>query len=111
MNLKVLAKNLELEENEFLELVSLFLKTSSSDLNKLQAVIEKGNAPKVAGLAHSVKGAAATLGLTEIFEYARDMETKAQANDLTGATQGVENIKEVLGRIAQGLNNERKSKN
>lgn len=104
MNLKTLAKNSELEEDEFLELVYLFLNTSSSDLNKLQAAIEKGNAQNVAGLAHSVKGAAVTLGLTEIFEYAKKLETNAQANNLKGATRLVRSIQEELDRIAKGLN-------
>ena len=104
MNLKTLAKNSELEEDEFLELVYLFLSTSSSDLNKLQAAIEKGNAQNVAGLAHSVKGAAVTLGLTEIFEYAKKLETNAQANNLKGATRLVGSIQEELDRIAKGLN-------
>lgn len=44
MNLKTLAKKLALGEDEFLELASLFLKTSSSELNELQAAIEKGDA-------------------------------------------------------------------
>ena len=104
MNLKALAENLELEEDEYLELVYLFLNTSSSDLNKLQAAIEKGNAQNVAGLAHSVKGAAVTLGLTEIFEYAKKLETNAQANNLKGATRLVRSIQEELDRIAKGLN-------
>jgi len=108
MNLKALAENLELEEDEYLELVYLFLNTSSSDLNKLQAAIEKGNAQKVAGLAHSIKGAAVTLGLTEIFEYAKKLETNAQVNDLNGATRLVRSIQEELDRIAKGLNKKTK---
>ena len=104
MDFKTLAKKLELEEDEFLELVSLFLKTSSSDLNQMQAAIKKGDAQKVAGFAHSVKGVAVTLGLTEIFEYAKEVEASARVNNLNGAMRLVKSIQQELDRIAEGLN-------
>ena len=64
MNFIELAENLELEENEFLELVALFVKTGYSDLNKLQSAIEDEDTEKVAIVAHSIKGTSANLGLT-----------------------------------------------
>lgn len=111
MKLKELAKSLELEQDEFLELVCLFVKTSSSDLNKLQSAIKEGDSQKVEGFAHSIKGAAVTLGFTEIFEYAKKMETNARVNDLNGATGVVKSIEEEIGRIVKGLHKEIKSKN
>jgi HPt (histidine-containing phosphotransfer) domain-containing protein len=62
----------------------------------------------VAGLAHSIKGAAVTLGLTEIFEYAKKLETDAQANNLMGAARWVGSIQEELDRIAKGLEQKNK---
>ncbi len=44
MNFRELAEDLGLEEDEFLELLELFMETSMSDLNKLQSTIKKGNA-------------------------------------------------------------------
>jgi HPt (histidine-containing phosphotransfer) domain-containing protein len=110
MDLKSLAKNLELDEDEFLELVSLFLKTSSSDLNKLQTAIEKGDGQKMAELAHSVKGAAVTLGLTEIFENVKKLETDVKANDLDGAARWVRSIRQEFDRMTKGLNKKVKFK-
>ena len=104
MNLKELAKHLELEEDEFLDLLGLFVKTCSSDLNILQLAIDKGDAPEVASVAHSIKGAAVTLGLTEIFEYAKKVETNARVNNLKGATRLVRSIQEELDRMVKGLN-------
>jgi HPt (histidine-containing phosphotransfer) domain-containing protein len=111
MELKKLAKTLELEQDDFLELVYLFVKTSSSDLNKLKSAIEDGDSQKVAGFAHSIRGAAVTLGFTDIFEYAKKMETNAGVNDLNGATGVVKSIEEEIDRIARGLHKEIKSKN
>jgi len=111
MNLKELSEKLELEEDEFLELVCLFVETSFSYSNEFQSAIEDKDAQKVARVAHSIKGAAVTLGLAEIFELANKMEKNAQANDLEGITGAVTSIKEELDRIAKGLNKKVKSKN
>jgi HPt (histidine-containing phosphotransfer) domain-containing protein len=110
MNLKELAKHLELEEDEFLDLLGLFVKTCSSDLKILQSAIDKGDAPEVASVVHSIKGAAVTLGLTEIFEYAKKVEMNANVNDLRGATRFVRSIQEELDRMVKGLNEKVKSK-
>ena len=111
MNLKELSEKLELEEDEFLELVRLFVETGSSDLNELQSAIGDKDAQKVARVAHSIKGVAVTLGLAEIFESANKMEMSARANDLEGVTGAVKSIKEELDRIAKGLNKKVKYKN
>jgi HPt (histidine-containing phosphotransfer) domain-containing protein len=111
MKLRKLAKSLELEQGEFLELVTLFVKTSSSDLNKIRAAIEEGDSQKVTGFAHSIKGAAVILGFTEIFEFAKKMEMSARVNDLDGATGMVKGIKEEIDRITKGLHMEIKIKN
>jgi HPt (histidine-containing phosphotransfer) domain-containing protein len=103
MDFRELAENLELEENEFLELVGLFVKTGYSDLNKLQSAIEDGDTEEVARLAHSIKGASANLGLTDIFELAKRIEMKARDNDLYGATGATKRIKEQLDGITKAL--------
>jgi len=111
MNLKELSEKLELEEDEFLELVRLFVETGSSDLNELQSAIGDKDAQKVARVAHSMKGAAVILGLAEIFESANKMEMNARANDLEGVTGALRSIKEELDRVAKNLNKKVKSKN
>jgi HPt (histidine-containing phosphotransfer) domain-containing protein len=103
MDFKELAENLELEENEFLELVGLFVETGYSDLNKLQSAIEDGDTEKVARVAHSMRGTSANLGLMEIFESAKRIEMNARDNDLYGATGAAKIIKEELDRIAKAL--------
>jgi HPt (histidine-containing phosphotransfer) domain-containing protein len=104
MNLKELSEKLEIEEDEFLDLVCLFVETGSSDLNELQSAIGDKDAQKAARAAHSIKGAAVILGLGEIFELAKEMEMNARANDLEGATGAVKSMKEELDRIAKDLN-------
>jgi HPt (histidine-containing phosphotransfer) domain-containing protein len=103
MDFQQLAQNLELEENEFLELLGLFLKTGYSDLNKLQSAIEDGDTEEVARVAHSIKGTSANLGLMGIFELAKRIEMSVQHNDLGGATEAAKRIKEQLDGIAKAL--------
>ena len=103
MDFRELAQNLELEEDEFLELLGLFVKTGYSDLNKLQSAIEDGDTEKVAIVAHSIKGTSANLGLTEIFEFAKRVEMNVRDNDLYGAIGAAKRIEEELDRIAKAL--------
>jgi len=103
MDFKELAENLELEENEFLELIGLFIKTAYSDLNKLQSAIEDVDTDKVARFAHSIKGTSSNLGLIGIFECAKRIEMSVQNNDLDGVTGAAKRIKEQLDRIAKAL--------
>ena len=103
MDFKQLAENLELEENEFLELIGLFVKTGYSDLNKLQSAIEAGDTEEAARVSHSIKGTSVNLGLTEIFELAKRIEMSVRNNDLYGATEAANRIKQQLDGIAKIL--------
>ena len=77
MDIRQLAENLGLEEEECLELIELFIETGMSDLNRLQSAIQEGSAEKAINAAHSLKGAALNLGLTELSEIAKEIEEKA----------------------------------
>jgi HPt (histidine-containing phosphotransfer) domain-containing protein len=103
MDLKELSEKLELEEGEFLDLLGLFVKTCSSDLNLLQSAIDKRDAPGVASVAHSIKGAAIILGLTATSEFAQRIEVDALERNLLGFTEAVEGIKKELNWIAEKL--------
>lgn len=103
MNLNKLAENLGIEEDEFSELVGLFLETSASDLSKLQSATAGRDGQKAADAAHSIKGAAVNLGLTEIYDMAKQMETDARENRLTEVTEGIGALKQQLDCIAKSL--------
>jgi HPt (histidine-containing phosphotransfer) domain-containing protein len=103
MKLKELAENLEMEVDEFLEIMKLFLETSAFDLNQLEAGIEEGDGQRVIIAAHSIKGAAVNLGLLEIYEAARKTEMEARENNLNGATLAARAIKEKIDQITEDL--------
>jgi len=103
MKLEELAENLEMEVDEFLEIMKLFLETSVFDLNQLEAGIEEGDGQRVIIAAHSIKGAAVNLGLLEIYEAARKTEMEARENNLNGATVAAREIKEKIDQITEDL--------
>jgi HPt (histidine-containing phosphotransfer) domain-containing protein len=103
MNLRELANHLEMEEEEFLELTELFLDTSTSDLNHLQDALEKGEGLNAAKAAHSIKGAAANLGMAEIYELAKKIETGAQGNQFERTHEWILTLRRLLDQLAEGL--------
>ncbi len=107
MNFKELAKNLEMEGEEFLEMMELFLETSSSDLRKLQSAIDEGDIQKAVNVTHSIKGAAVNLGLIDIYEIAKKMESELWETQQGGVTEQVNTLKEKLDRIEETIDKEK----
>ena len=99
MNVLELAENIGLEEDEFLEMLDLFVEVSLSDLSRLKAAFEKGEEEKVVEASHSIKGAALNLGLDEISEVAKGIETNARAGRLEGGSEAAEVIREKLTQL------------
>ena len=100
MNFKELAENLGLEEEEYLELIELFIETSMSDLNDLQSATGSGSTEKAADAAHSIKGAAGNLGLMEISEIAGRIEANARNGQLDGAAESAQELQGKLDSVA-----------
>ena len=101
MNLRELAENLGLEEDEFLELVELFVQTGMSDLDKLQSAVDEENVQKVAEAAHSIKGASGNLGFMEAHEAAKKIEEEARNDRLEGIAESAQVLKKKLDVIAE----------
>ncbi len=100
MNIKELAEELGLEEEEYLELIELFLDRSMSDLNELNTAVETKDAEKAASVAHSIKGAAGNLGLMELYEEAKKIEAQAREGSLEGVVEFAQTVLNGLEEIA-----------
>ena len=103
MNLKELALKLGLEQDEFSELLAIFIETSESDLDKLQNAMNDGDAERASDAAHSIKGASANLGFMDISSVAKNLERKAHENSLEDLTDEVLIIKDRLSVIAKSI--------
>jgi len=103
MNLKELASSLEMNMEEFSEWAKLFVETSAVDLDRLTDAIGKGDWLKAAEIAHSIKGAAANLGMANLCELARKIENEARENHLNQTVEWVLTVRETLNQIAEEL--------
>jgi histidine phosphotransfer protein HptB len=103
MNLKEFAENLGIEQDECFELIELFLETSTTDLSKVETAIASGDREATVDAAHSIKGAAANLGLMEIYEAAKQMEIDARQDRLSRVAEATGVLKEELDRLAKSL--------
>ena len=101
MNIRELAEDLGLEEEEYLELIDLFIETGMSDLDQLQSAIHEGNTDNAIKATHSLKGAAANMGLMEISDLAKEVEMKARDDRLDQAVEASQLLREKLNMMAE----------
>jgi histidine phosphotransfer protein HptB len=103
MDFKQLAAKLGLEVDEYLELLELFIDTSAADMTNLENAVRTKNAGEAQRAAHSLKGASASLGLTEIAEIARLIEKSAREESTKDSLELLEKIKDSINSIKKAL--------
>jgi HPt (histidine-containing phosphotransfer) domain-containing protein len=96
MDFKQFAEKLGLEEDEYLELLELFIDTSATDIANLENAVGTKNAVEAEKAAHSLKGASASLGLTKIAELAKQIEKSAREGSTKDGVELLESIKEKI---------------
>ena len=99
MDIKALAEELGLEENDALRLVQTFIETTDQDLLLLERAFVDQDAEQVRKLAHHIKGAASNLELKVITEAALAIEEKARSNILAGTEPQIAAIRSGLDSI------------
>ena len=72
------------------ELVEMYLKQTHKQFEQMQAAIGEGNADTLRRVAHSGAGASATLGMSRLVPYLRELEKIGAAGSVNGATAIVE---------------------
>jgi HPt (histidine-containing phosphotransfer) domain-containing protein len=87
------------DEELLAELVKLFNETSADDLSKMQKALSEGDAQGVGDAAHSIKGAAASLGIEDIRKAAHDIEKAGRSGNLDGAGSCLPELEQLLGQF------------
>ncbi len=105
MDFKALAEVMELDEEEYLDYVRLFIEVSKSDLDNLLRAIDEGWAEKVAAAAHSIVGASGNLGLANLHETAKQIEEKCRQGILEGVNESAHLLTEELKVLEEAVNN------
>lgn len=82
MDLKALGENLGLEEDEFIEIVEIFIETAVSDIQKLKEALASNNCEAASDAAHSLKGSAGNLGFMEVSKLSASIENQARKDNI-----------------------------
>ena len=101
MNFEKLAGEIGFDKEDYLELIELFINTTPGDIAKLNTAINSGDFNAAEKAAHSIKGAASSLGLTEISNEAKKIEYAAKEDPGTIATLSADELEVILNRIRE----------
>ena len=100
MDFKAMGANLGLDEDEFRELIDLFMETGQSDYDNLQSALAGGDAAAAAQYAHTLAGAAGNLGLMDLHAAAKNVEHAAMDKKLADAAAEAAEMEAMFGAIA-----------
>ena len=100
MNIKELSENLGLEEDEYMEMLDLFLTSGGADLSRIEQALKEANARLVHEAAHSLKGSAGSLCIDNIFELARAIDDKSRKGILTGLDELAQKLRRAYDELA-----------
>ncbi len=100
MDFKELGARLGLEEDEFKELVELFVETGSDDFSRLQAAAESKDFEQVMKSAHTLSGAAGNLGLMDIHTLAKQIENQVRDSQLDGIDEAIRELKSRMEQVS-----------
>lgn len=88
------------EDEELLaELLVLLQESSLADFDKITTAEESGDATAMGEAAHSIKGAAASLGVERLREVAYELEKAGRTDDLQHASLFVAPLKELIDQL------------
>lgn len=97
------AKRLGLDIEEYIELIELFLSTGDTDIGGMEKAAAAYDYAELVERSHSLKGSSGNLGLTEIYEKAKQIEINARANNLEGFDNLLLQIKQQVSIIIESL--------
>ncbi len=89
------------DEELLQELIEIFKESSTSDLANLQQSIEKGDAAMARAHSHSIKGAAASLGMDGIRELTELMENDCRNGSLTVAVEVLPQLEKLIAQLQE----------
>ena len=99
MNFKEMGETLGLEEEEYLELIELFIDTGSAEYERLKSALSASDFDLMTHCAHTIKGAAGNLGLSDIQYVASRIEKHAAAQNPDGLGEAMHTLGEKFRHI------------
>ncbi|MEW6594081.1 MAG: Hpt domain-containing protein [Thermodesulfobacteriota bacterium] len=87
------------DEEVLAELLELFRQSARADLEKIKAGAAGSDPVAMGEAAHSIKGAAASLGVEAVRVAAYGIEKAGRSGDLAGAMQHLSSLERLLGQL------------
>jgi histidine phosphotransfer protein HptB len=100
MNIKELSENLGLEEDEYMEMLDLFITSGGADISRIEQALKEANARLVHEAAHSLKGSAGSLCIDTIFELALAIDDKSRQGILDGLDELAQKLRRAYNELA-----------
>lgn len=89
------------DEELLQELITIFQDSSAADMAILTQAVEKGDPAEARGASHSIKGAAASLGLEAIRDVAMFIEKDCREGSLTVAKEKLPQLGTLLALLRE----------
>lgn len=89
------------DEEMLAELLDLLCSSSADDLAKIKAAMAAADAAAMGDAAHSIKGAAASLGVEQLAILAETIEKAGRAGDLDGAVMLVPALEVMVAELVK----------
>ncbi|MCG8473626.1 MAG: Hpt domain-containing protein [Desulfobacterales bacterium] len=103
MDLKSIGAELGLEEDEFVEIVEIFIETAAQDITKLREAITAQDFEALTEAAHSLKGSAGNLGFNEIYSLSKKIEENARVFSIDGLSETLVAIEAITQEIERAV--------
>jgi HPt (histidine-containing phosphotransfer) domain-containing protein len=83
------------------DLLEMALGTGRKHRTALEEGLAAGDASVVARAAHGIKGSAGTIGATEVYRLATELDARARTGDLEGARERIDAISDAYALVAE----------
>ena len=104
MNIKELGENIGLDEEEYIEMLAIFIESGSEDIEKLENAIKEGSSEKAHQASHSLKGSSGNMGLDALFKLAKAVDDKVRDGVMDGIESMLKEIRQEHEKIIQEYN-------
>ncbi len=101
MDIKELGENIGLDEEEYIEMLAVFIESGREDIEKLENAIKEGSAEKAHQASHSFKGSSGNMGLEALFKLAKAVDDKVREGVVDGIESMLDEIREEYNKIIQ----------
>jgi HPt (histidine-containing phosphotransfer) domain-containing protein len=92
IDIDVLNELKEIMEDDFDELISIFISDGQVQIDNLKKAIDSSNVDDARRIAHTLKGSSANLGVLDLSETCKQLEHKAAEGSLENANELLEKI-------------------